>query len=124
MASESLQVRFGLNAAADLSTKQYHFVRNTSTGLTGTHTAGQQGIIGVLQDKPSALGMPGLVSGDGMTKVVASGVIAKGALVTAQTNGRAMTAASGHHVYGTAEEAAAADGDIITLIQTYLGVAP
>ena len=54
----------------------------------------------------------------GIAKVRAGGAIALGAQVTATTDGKAVTAASGNRVAGVAIEAATGDGEIIPVLLT------
>jgi hypothetical protein len=111
-----------------LSASQYRFVQ-VDTQAVGSviraATAGQQGLIGVLQDKPQLVGDPVNVCGGGITKVEAGVAITKGARLTTDASGRAITAAAtaAHHVYGYALEAASAAGSIIAMAFSYHGPA-
>lgn len=99
-------------AAADLSTKQFLFVKQTSSGI---NVAGDGEVsCGVLQNAPAA-GYACEVEGFGVTKVYASAAIAKGANIASDATGKAATAASGEYVQGFALEAAGGDGELMTV---------
>ena len=105
-----------MEAGADLSAKQYHFVILASDGqIDGVGTAGLRAD-GVLQNDPSAAGRSATVAIGGVTKIVAGGVVTRGQLVASKNDGRAQTAATGNIVLGRALETSAADGDIIAMI--------
>jgi len=104
----------GAEAAADLSAHQFKLVKMTSTGvnLCGAGEAA----LGVLQNKPDALAQAATVWGPGSTsKVVAGAAVAKGAKITSDATGRAVTAASGNYEAGQALDAASAAGNLITI---------
>lgn len=109
-----------------LSASQFRFVQMGTT-LAGevirAATAGQRGLIGVLQDKPAAVGDPCKVCGGGVTKVEAGVAITKGAAIMSDSVGRAITAAvtSSNHIYGYALEAASAAGSKIAMVFAYHG---
>lgn len=110
-------------AAGDLSTKQFYLVKQTATGvdLAG---AGEP-IIGVLQNKPEALGDAATVWGIGsVSKVVAGAAVSIGDPVAPDANGKAIGAVSTNFVAGFALEEATADGDIIAVFINQPGVAP
>lgn len=100
-------------AAADLSAKHHYLVKMTSTGvnLCGDGEAA----IGVLQNKPAS-GVVAEVETLGTTMCVAGDAITQGANVASDTNGKAVTAASGDFIVGTALTAAGADLEEFTLL--------
>lgn len=108
--------KFSRQAAADLSTHQYKAVVCDSNGRAAL--AGTQGvaIIGVLQDKPAALGRAAEIMQNGITKWVAAAAIAAGATVTTNNAGKAITAVAGNIVAGIALEASGADGNVIAVL--------
>jgi hypothetical protein len=122
MAYEGMQIRFpGLESGeAALSASQFKFVQPSSTALRVilAATAGQQGVIGVIQDKPAAVGDPCLVCGGGVTKIVAGGAFAAGLRLQTDASGRAVSAAASATSYtlGYALEAALAAGDVVSMI--------
>ncbi len=84
----------GLTAGADLSSDQFKFVKMSAGGVILPTTSGEP-VTGVLQDKPAASGRAASVAGVGsVTKVLAGGVIAKGARIQPNANGVAITAAA------------------------------
>lgn len=76
-------------AAADLSTKQYHFVELDSNGRVAACNAATDLPIGVLQNKPSVLGMAAEVMITGITKVVADAALSIGNLIGTSADGQA-----------------------------------
>jgi Uncharacterized conserved protein (DUF2190) len=106
----------GFEASADLSASQFRVVKLGSTGIA-VATAATDNIVGVLQDKPAAAGRACQVMVHGISRVVASAAITKGAFLTATTGGKVVTTTTaGQHIIGTAVEDAAADGDVIACL--------
>lgn len=66
-------------------------------------------IIGVSTDIDAEIGEPCDVVRAGLAKVVYGAAVAKGALLTSDTQGRAITALTGHYYAGIAEIAGAVD---------------
>lgn len=110
-------------AAADLSSQQYHIVA-LSDGVRQVNMASLAtwtGIVGVMINKPSATGRFATVVYGGRGKVTAGAAVSSaGVFLTTNGSGRAIAAASGQMVIGTALETAAADGDVIS----YQGMKP
>jgi len=76
MAYEASQVRFGnLTAGADLSSKQYHFVKLASATTVDVCSAITDRAIGILQNNPTS-GNTATVTIFGISKIVADGTIA------------------------------------------------
>ena len=76
MAYESPSINLGtLTAAADLSSKQYHFVKLASATTVNVCTATTDRAIGILQNDPTS-GQQAIVQIFGISKVVADGTIA------------------------------------------------
>jgi hypothetical protein len=105
-------------ASADLSTKQYYCMVLSSGQLA---TAGANvSVTGILQDKPNAAGVSGTIAVAGISKAVAGAAITQDALVTCDAAGKVVTAATTattiHHIVGRALVAAAADGDVISVL--------
>lgn len=114
MTAFASQVAIGLEAAADLSTVQFHVVRVVSNNAV--NVASQNSVmraLGVLQDTPSAAGRACRVGIDGETMVVAGAAITVGVPLSHNSSGRAIAATSGLCIIGYALEAAAADGDLV-----------
>lgn len=76
-------------ASADLSAKQYRFVKMSGDRRCTVCGAATDAPIGVLQDAPVAEGSA-LVMLSGLTKVVAGGTLAAGDLVCTDANGAAV----------------------------------
>lgn len=103
-------------ASTDLSAKQYHVAKLDANGKAALATAATDAISGVLDEVPQ--GASGLcsiahISGAGTGKVKAGGTIAKGAYITANADGEAVSATqttAGQQptvrVFGRAREAA------------------
>lgn len=78
-------------AAADLSTKQFYFVKkNTTAGQFALATTDGEIVSGVLQNKPSAAGAAATVCAFGATKIVAGGTLTAGDYVGTDANGKAV----------------------------------
>ena len=76
MAYESPSITLGtLTAAADLSAKQYHFVKLASATTVNVCTATTDRAIGILQNNPTS-GQQAVIQIFGVSKVVADGTIA------------------------------------------------
>lgn len=115
MAIEIPGFSMSLEASADLSAFQHHFVEVDSNGqLTISNSAGES-VFGVLQNDPDAEGVAGSVMKTGVSKVVAGAAIAAGALVQTNASGRAITAASGDFVVGRTIDAVGADGEVVSV---------
>lgn len=102
-------------ANADLSTKQYCYVKNAGAGLVDVVAASTDTPIGVLQNKPTA-GNPADIMITGRTKVLAGAAVAAGADLMPDATGRAITlaaAAGANRGMGKALTAAAAAGVMI-----------
>ena len=107
-------------AAADLSTKQYYYVKGTSTfNRVNVCTAATDIPIGVLQNKPDAAGKAAEVMIVGITKGSANGALSIGDLVgpsaDSQVDGKTAGTDTTEYVTGQVLEAATAAGDIITM---------
>lgn len=122
-----------LIAGADLSANQYCFVKTDANGQAVLAAAGEP-VIGVLQNKPAS-GQAAQVRIYGVSKVVAGGAVAKGALVASDATGKAKTAVattadttsgalSGSHVAGIALQSAGAAGEIISVALLPMGAVP
>lgn len=112
MAYESPQVSIGtLTAAADLSAKQYHFVKLASATTVNVCTAVTDVPIGVLQNKPTS-GQAAEVCLFGVSKVVADATLAAGNVIgtSADSQAQPLTVGTETTVYtcGQAIEAASA----------------
>ena len=103
-------------AADNLSTKQFHFVKLTAANTVNVCTATTDNPIGILQNKPSAAGRPAVVRLFGVSKAVASGIISAGALIATEADAEVGVPATNDPVVGKALEAATAQGDLIKVL--------
>jgi hypothetical protein len=104
-----------MEAAVDLSAKQYHIVRQSAANKVDVASlATDSAICGILDNKPVA-GEGAAVRDAGLAKLVAGAAITQGVHLTVQSAGRAVAVASGGVAIGRALEAAGADGDIIAV---------
>lgn len=103
-------------AGADLSAAQYRFVEPGAGGTVTRVNAAGEAVLGVLQNNPGS-GQAATVALTGSrTKLVAGAALSENDDITTDNQGRAITAASGHRPHGIALEAAAAAGDIISVL--------
>lgn len=108
------QHTYTLEANADLSTKQYHFMRYVATekcDQASLDTSSE--LLGVLQNKPRASGQAATIADVGDSIVVAGASITAGTIITTNSSGRAVAVGSGDMAAGRALTAAGADGDQI-----------
>ncbi len=112
-------VKVTLVAAADLSSKQYTFVKLDSDGKVAAASGATDIPIGVLQNAPIA-GQEAEVLVVGGTKIVAGAAIGEGALVGTSATGKAVALVAGtdttKYVVGTLLTESAADGNIVTAV--------
>jgi len=114
MAWESDQTNLGtFTASADLSSKQYHFVKISGAGTVNVTSAITDITFGVLQNAPAS-GEQAIVCVFGVTKVAADGTVAAGALIGSSADAQADSIAAGTdttvYTAGVALEAMAASG--------------
>ena len=101
MAYEAAQVKVGqFTASADLSAKQYHFVKMSGNNTVTVCSAITDVPIGVLQNNPTS-GQAAEVCLFGISKVVADGTLAAGNVIGTSLDGQAdaITAGSDTTVY-------------------------
>jgi len=107
-----------LPAGADLSAAQFLFVKLNSSGQVVLAGAGENAI-GVLQNKPSAVGDAAevaLLSG-GRYKVRAGGALATiGTKISSNASGQAAAAATGQHVLGVQLTTATAANQLVEVL--------
>lgn len=112
-------VKVTLVAAADLSAKQYTFVKLNASGQVAAAAAATDIPIGVLQNAPTS-GQEAEVLVVGGTKLVAGAAIGEGALVGTSATGKAAALVAGtdttKYVVGTLLTEAGADGDVVTAV--------
>lgn len=115
MATQGYGVDISLLAAADFSAKQFFAVKVDNAGKAALGGAGDF-CVGLLQDNVPS-GEAAGVRVSGKSKGVAGAAITAGAKVTADANGRLVTAtASTDNCLGVALSAAAALGEVIEVL--------
>ena len=80
-----------LEAAADLSAKQFHFVKVSAANKVDVCTAITDAPIGVLQNKPTS-GQAANIRVLGISKLSANAAISAGAILGSSTDSQAQTA--------------------------------
>ena len=111
------QIVFSALAGADLSGKQFYFVKWDGSGALVVGAAVTDVPAGVLQNKPAS-GYPAEVVALGPTKLSADAAISQGALIGCADEGQAepkvIGTATTEYVAGVALEAASNAGEIIS----------
>ena len=106
-------------AAADLSTKQYHFVKLTAANTVDVCSGLTDVPCGVLQNKPSAAGRPAVVRMFGISKVSADAGLSVGNLIGTSADGQAdaktVSTDAAQYVVGVALTACSNAGEIIEI---------
>lgn len=97
----------------DYSAKQYMFC-DLDSADKGVVPAAAANCFGIVQNKPTA-GQAAQIAVRGASKCVAGGVVAGGALVACDVQGRAVTATTGNYILGRALLPAAGAGVVITV---------
>lgn len=111
-------VKVTLVAGADLSAKQYNFVKLNSSGQAIAIAADTDVAIGVLQNAPTS-GQEAEVLIVGGTKVVAGAAITLPRAIGTGATGKAVALATTDttkYVVGSLITAAGADGDVVTAV--------
>ena len=97
---EGLPHDLSFPAGADLSAKQYNFVKLNTSGQVILAAAITDNVIGVLQNAPTAT-QAALVRLYGVTKVVLNATLTAGTVVSSDANGKAIAAAATSVEVGT-----------------------
>ena len=112
-------VKITLVAGADLSAKQYTFVKLNSSGQAIAVAAATDRPIGVLQNAPTS-GQEAEVLVVGGTKIVAGAAVTEGAVVGTDANGKGVPLTVGtdttKYILGTSLLEVAADGEVTTAV--------
>lgn len=114
MATTGVYTTETIEAAGDLSAKQYHFGVINSSGQIAAVGVKGAAADGVILNNPAAQGRATTVAKVGRVKVVAAGTITAGANVASDNAGKAIAAGTGDIILGKALEAAAAN-QVITI---------
>jgi len=125
MAYEAAQVKVGqFTASADLSAKQYHFVKMSGNNTVTVCAAITDVPIGVLQNNPAS-GGAAEVCLFGISKVVADGTLAAGNVIGTSADGQADAIAAGTdttvYTMGIALNAASAGETVEAFINATAG---
>lgn len=114
MAFEDNKISVTLPASGNLSASQYHFVEVNSSGQAAIVGDGAHAD-GVLQNDPAAAGRAAEVAIAGVVKVKCGGVVTRGGPVGSDADGKAVNAAAGDIILGTALETGANNAIIAIL---------
>lgn len=106
-----------LVAGADLSSDTYKFVVLDADNKAVLSGAAATDIVGVLQNAPAAEDDAAAVRGVGYAKVILGGTVAKGAFVTSDASGLAVTAGAAEVFAGKAVTGGVAGDAIIINLQ-------
>jgi len=113
-----------LEAAADLSASQFHFVGVNSAGKAALAilSTGTGDVLGILQNKPIA-GQAASIMIDGVSKVVSQGsTLAAGDLVGNSTSAKANVVAAGDMIRGTIlYGSSGSTGRVLTMVLQNIG---
>ena len=101
-------------AGADLSEKQFRFVRISGDNTVNAISATTQAPAGVLQNDPES-GEAAAVAIAGISKVVAGGTVTAGYVVTCDSYGRVVNATAGGYEVGIAWTGASSAGELCTI---------
>lgn len=123
MAFEERLESISIEAGVDLSTKQYRFMVLASDKQIDPAAVAGADCIGILQDKPAAVGRAACVATGGTSKALAGATVAAGAKIATDNQGRAITAASGNYIMGTAITGGAV-GEVISVNLEKAGILP
>ena len=112
-------VKITLPAAADLSTKQYYFVKVNTSGEAALCSGATDKPIGVLQNSPTS-GQAAEVLVVGGTKIVASASLDEGVAIGTTAAGKAGAKVVGtdttNYIVGQVILASGADGQLLTAV--------
>jgi hypothetical protein len=100
-------------AGADLSAKQYHFVKLSAAQTVVACSATTDIPVGILQNAPTS-GKAAVVAMSGTSKLAAGGALATaGTIVATKADGRAQAAVATQYPAAMTIDTAGADGDLI-----------
>lgn len=107
-------------ASGDLSSKQFYFVKLDTNGQIAACAAVTDNPIGILQDKPAAIGRAATVMVWGVSKVSADAALALGDYVGPSVDGQAAVYVHGtdttKYIVGQVVEAAGAGGRLGSIL--------
>lgn len=102
-------------AGADLSSKQYTFVKKSGAQVVGAAAATDL-VIGVLQNKPSAQGKAATVMISGVSKVIAAEQLAAGVPVYITSAGKVTSTKASNIVVGITETACSGADTVVSVL--------
>ena len=108
MATQGNQIRESMVAGADLSAKQFTFVKMNTTDRTVVSAANADAAFGVLINDPASGQAATIVTNGRVIVEVGTGGLTAGDLVGVDANGEAVTAATSDVVVGICVDGAAA----------------
>lgn len=114
MAYEDSKISVTIPAGSNLSASQFCFVEVNSSGQLAVVGAGLHAD-GILQNDPNAANRAGEVAIAGIVQVKCGGVVTRGGPVASDAAGKAVNAATGNIILGTAMETGA-NGAIIAML--------
>jgi hypothetical protein len=121
LAGEAPDFIFTQEAAADLSSNQFCFLKKTTVAQrVDVSTLHSDPVVGVLQNKPNRVGSAATIVVDGITRIVASAAITAGDKLKPTTGGQAVaTTTSGDEYYGIALDTVSTAGNIVTMLLSH-----
>lgn len=102
-------------AGADLTTVQYHCVKQTNTGAVVPCSVIGERVFGIVLNDPR-MNETATVAVQGVMKVMAGAAISIGAEVMTNASGRVITATADKRTIGEAMTAATANGEYVTVL--------
>lgn len=130
MAYETPVLDMTFPASADLSTKQFLATDLDANGRVIIVAAAGSRVLGVLQDKPTAIDQGCQIRLAGITKMISGGAITVGDLVASDNAGKGKTASALVQATGAASNVlgialtGAANGDAFPVFLTLAGIKP
>ncbi|MFA5731857.1 MAG: hypothetical protein WC934_07620 [Acidithiobacillus sp.] len=115
MAGQSKLFSDSLLAAADLSAKQYKFVKLTDDRTVNVCGNGEA-MYGILQNDPAAAGRPAEVMVYGISNLVLGGTVTAGAYIGSDGNGDGVAVTADHAEYGAIAREGGDDNDVISVL--------
>lgn len=109
MATSSTLNIYAFKANADLSAKQFHFVKVDATGKLVTLCGLGEAGCGVLQNAPKNGEVAEVAIFGGGAKVKCAGIIPANASIASDANGQAIVAIDGQFAFGTATKTTVAN---------------
>jgi len=119
---KSNQFTVTLKASAAITKYKGVTIASNSDGECTTVASAGAFCHGICQNTVSAAGDTALICVQGISKVLAGDAVTKGVALQIDATGRAIAATTADEICGWALEAAAAAGDVITMVVGYGGI--